>query len=116
LQRRDFVYVDDVVDAVELALDRQDEVTWNVSSGRASSVLDLLDALQAITGLKSPICWQPARAGDVRSSQLAPDRLLSTGQWGPPVDLATGLTRLIAAESRASQSLQESALGAVKSA
>ena len=82
LQRRDFVYIDDVVDAVELALKGTENVTWNVSSGRSTSVLDLGETLRAVTGLDASIRCQPARAGDVRTSHLSPGRLLATGGSG----------------------------------
>ncbi len=72
LQRRDFVYVNDVVDAVELALKGTENVTWNVSSGRSTSVLNLLETLRAVTGLDASIRCQPARAGDIRTSHLSP--------------------------------------------
>ncbi len=95
-QRRDFVYVDDVVDAVELALESRDDVVWNVCSGASTSVLELLQALVEVTGRDAAITRRPSRAGDVNASLLAPDRLLSTGRWGPPTDLTTGLRRLLA--------------------
>ncbi len=95
-QRRDFVYVDDVVDAVELALASREDVVWNVCSGMSTSVIELLQALVEVTGREATVAQGPSRAGDVDASLLAPGRLLATGRWGPPVDLTTGLRRLLA--------------------
>jgi UDP-glucose 4-epimerase len=104
-QRRDFVYIDDVVDAVELALDWPEEVVWNVSSGSSISIVELLQTLTVVTGREAEITWLPPRAGDVDFSHLAPDRLLATGRWGPPTDLATGLRRLLAQNQAANDAV-----------
>ena len=95
-QRRDFVYIDDVVDAVELALEMRGNEVWNVSSGESTSVLELLLALESLTGRRAAMIRRPSRAGDVNTSLLAPDRLMATGRWGPPAGLMTGLQRLLA--------------------
>ncbi len=94
-QRRDFIFVDDVVDAVELAIDWSENVTWNVAYGSSTSIADLLAMLQTITNREASIRRRPARAGDIGVSQLSPAALIETGHWGPPIDLTVGLTRLV---------------------
>ena len=94
-QRRDFVYVDDVVDAVELAIEWPNDVIWNVASGRSVSIVELLATLQATAEREALVRRIPARLGDVGISQLSPLRLLDTGRWGPPLDLTAGLRRLL---------------------
>jgi UDP-glucose 4-epimerase len=48
-QSRDFVHVADVVEALLVMADSSLEGTWNVGTGRAVSVLELLRALEAAT-------------------------------------------------------------------
>jgi UDP-glucose 4-epimerase len=76
LQTRDFVYVGDVVRALLAAqglLARAPQAI--VSTGRATSLLDLAAALDRRVGATTPIAHRPARAGDIRHSQGSPDRM-----------------------------------------
>lgn len=95
-QVRDFVYVDDVAAAVHLALLWPRNVTWNVATGRPTSILELASVLADLTGRPLEIHFGPPRPGDVRRSLLDPSALLATGRWGPPISLVEGLLRLLA--------------------
>jgi UDP-glucose 4-epimerase len=90
-QLRDFVHVSDVAAAVELALDTTEDVTWNVCSGHAASVVGVAQAIGRVLGLTPTIQHLPRRAGDVDISLLSPAALLATGRWGPPLSLEEGL-------------------------
>jgi len=69
-QTRDFVYIDDVVDANIKALTREpaDGSIFNVANGEQTSILDLATTILSITGSKSEIVFKPPRTGDVRDS------------------------------------------------
>ncbi|NCD32095.1 MAG: SDR family oxidoreductase [Spartobacteria bacterium] len=71
LQTRDFVFVKDVVQANMLAMHRsgggKGEV-FNIGTGISTSLLDLVAALQNITGQMAEPTFRPARAGDIRHS------------------------------------------------
>ncbi len=49
-QRRDFVYVDDVVNALELAMKSKVNGIFNVGTGKSYSLNEMLDILKKITG------------------------------------------------------------------
>ncbi|MEO9188665.1 MAG: NAD-dependent epimerase/dehydratase family protein [Acetobacteraceae bacterium] len=69
-QTRDFVFVADVVRALLAGLraaSRQAPV-FNVCTGRATSVLDLVNAIADTLGVVPEISIGPARPGDVRAS------------------------------------------------
>jgi len=92
-QSRDFVYVADVVEANLRALDTDGigGMTFNVASGRALTLLDLVAALGRILGQPVEPRFEPARPGDVRHS--AADMTL-VERWlglGPRMSLAEGL-------------------------
>ena len=95
-QVRDFVYVDDIVDAVVLAADTQADVIWNVCSGIATTVSEAARIIGAEIGCDPVIERKPRRAGDIDKSLLSPARILATNAWGPPVALDAGLRRLAA--------------------
>jgi nucleoside-diphosphate-sugar epimerase len=69
-QTRDFVYVDDVVQANLLAAQSPDAPgrIFNIASGRSVSLNRLLASLLEIMGVPSDPIYVPARAGDVRHS------------------------------------------------
>jgi len=70
-QTRDFVYIEDVVQANLKAMTVPTQLPFfncNVATGKATSLLDLVEALGAITGtLGSPV-FKTERAGDIRHS------------------------------------------------
>lgn len=68
-QTRDFVYVDDVVDALVEAASRPDlnRRILNIGSGRETSINELVDAIETVTGRKINRIVNPAqRGGDQR--------------------------------------------------
>lgn len=95
-QVRDFVYVDDIVDAVVLAAETGADVIWNVCSGIATTVSEAARIIGAEIGCVPVIERKPRRAGDIDKSLLSPARILATNNWGPPVALNAGLRRLAA--------------------
>ncbi len=70
LQTRDFVYMDDVVQANMRALEARNVSgrCFNVGSGTSVSVLELAKMIIRLTDSSSPIVHRPARAGDIRNS------------------------------------------------
>jgi UDP-glucose 4-epimerase len=69
-QTRDFVYVDDVVNANLKALtgDNISGNIFNVANGEQTSILELATTILEITGSKSEVVFKPARTGDIRNS------------------------------------------------
>ncbi len=70
LQSRDFVFVDNVVAANLLAVESDAAVgqTINVASGQQHTLLDLLTALQEITGIEVEPRFEKEKPGDIRHS------------------------------------------------
>jgi UDP-glucose 4-epimerase len=96
-QTRDFTYVENVVQANLLAAEAGGAAgqVFNVGSGAATSLLDLLDQLSAILGTKMEPVFAEARAGDVRDSLADISRARSVLGYEPSVDLAKGLKRTV---------------------
>jgi len=69
-QTRDFVYIDDVVNANLMALLNKNVCgsVFNIANGERTSILDLAKAIIEITGSTSEIVFKPARSGDIRDS------------------------------------------------
>jgi UDP-glucose 4-epimerase len=90
-QTRDFVHVDDVVAAVLAAGAATINGTWNVGTGIATSIRDLLLTMAAIAGRSPQVVEAPRREGDVTSSRLSSELIRRDLGWEPKVRLADGL-------------------------
>ncbi len=95
LQTRDYVFVDDVVDAFAAAGEREGlgDPRLNIGTGVASSVLDLYGALRAVTGFGPEPSFAPPRPGELRAIALACGEAERVLGWRPRFDLAAGLER-----------------------
>jgi UDP-N-acetylglucosamine 4-epimerase len=96
-QTRDFTYVANVVEANILAATAATEVAngtvVNIGAGQRTSLVELLDMLQAVTGRKVARSSQPGRTGDVRDSMASLDRAQRVIGYRPQVLLKEGLQR-----------------------
>ena len=73
-QTRDFIYVDDVVEANILGMQHQVTGVYNVSTGISSSVNLLVDEFRNISGKDIEVVYDKPRLGDIRDSVLATDK------------------------------------------
>jgi UDP-glucose 4-epimerase len=97
MQSRDFVYIDDVVQANLLAADAPAASgrVINVGAGRHTTLVDLIAAINAALGTKVDPIFAPPREGDIRES-LADITLARTLlKYEPKVAFADGLKRSI---------------------
>ncbi|MFN3254960.1 MAG: NAD-dependent epimerase/dehydratase family protein [Ilumatobacter sp.] len=93
-QTRDFVYIDDVVDALVRAGDRGSGLVINVGTGVQTTIRDLWTALRGGAGL-DPISGPP-RIDDLPRFAVSPVRARIHLGWSPWTDVSTGLRRVLA--------------------
>ena len=89
-QTRDFVYVDDVVDAFARAADRGSGLLVNIGTGQETSVNDLYATMAAEAGVSRRALSAPARPGELRRNSLNPGRAAIHLGWKPWTTLAEG--------------------------
>ena len=89
-QTRDFVFVDDVVDAFVRACDRGGGLLLNIGTGVETSVNDLYDTLARAAGVRSPATYAPPRAGELARSALDPGRAAIHLGWKPWTTMPEG--------------------------
>ncbi len=94
-QTRDYVYVDDVVDAFVRASERGSGLLCNIGTGIETSVLDLHAAMAANAGVTTPAELAPARDGELQRSCLNATRAKMHLAWEPFTDLATGTAEVL---------------------
>jgi UDP-glucose 4-epimerase len=97
-QTRDFVYVDDVVDALVAAATAKgvDRAIINVGSGQEMSINELAQRIELVTGCPVRILYSQAEGGGV--PRLVADLTFAQEKLGfqPRVSLEEGLRRLLA--------------------
>lgn len=97
-QSRDFVYVDDVVEANLLAAAAPKAAgrVYNIASGEPVSLHELLAVLSPLVGGSSSPVYRSARAGDIRHSAGNPARAREELGFEAAVPLPVGLARVVA--------------------
>jgi UDP-glucose 4-epimerase len=96
LQTRDFVFVDDVVDANLAVMGQGIQGLYNVGTGAETTINDLFAALRELTNASSREVHGPARKGEQIRSVVDPSRLRKELNWDPRVPLKEGLRRTVA--------------------
>lgn len=89
-QTRDFVYVDDVVDAFVRAGSRGAGELCNIGTGVETSVNQLYTAMAAAAGSDRAAVHAEARAGELQRSSLDPTHAGEVLGWSPRTSLADG--------------------------
>jgi UDP-glucose 4-epimerase len=97
LQTRDYIYVDDTVEATILLSDIP--AAWgsvvNVGSGREISMLDLVQAIAGALGLPALVEHRPDRVADVRRHVADTALLRDVSGFTPNVTIEEGMRRTV---------------------
>jgi len=95
-QTRDFVYVDDVVEANVKALSAKKSGVWHVSTGKETSVNAVAAHIADAFGWKKGFGKGPTPEGDVRRSCLDASRAKRDLGWKPEIGIELGIRRTVA--------------------
>jgi UDP-glucose 4-epimerase len=99
-QTRDFVFVDDVVDALARAGQRGGGLLINVGTGAETSILELFETMARMAGGALRPVHAPARAGELHRTALDPGRAAIHLGWKPWTTLADGTAAVLASIPR----------------
>ncbi len=108
-QTRDFVYVEDVAEAVWLALERGNAngEAFNIGSGRPTSINELARLLIEIFGVEAQIVYEKARVGDLKQSYADIAKAEKALGYKPKMALEHGLGSLmVELKGKASECLE----------
>jgi UDP-glucose 4-epimerase len=94
-QVRDYLYVDDVVEANVAALIAGSGEILNLGTGIGTSVLDIVRELNRILGTSIEPLHEPARPGEVQRIYLDAARARRVLGWVPTVAFPEGLRRTV---------------------
>jgi UDP-glucuronate 4-epimerase len=94
---RDFTYVDDLVEGLVRAIDRDlGYVLLNFAGGRTVSVLEVVSALERELGVPAVIDWEPEQTGDVRRTWGDISAARAMLGYQPAIGFDEGLRRMAA--------------------
>ena len=94
-QTRDFVFVDDVVDAFSRAGTRGDGLVINIGTGSETSVNQLYSVMAGAAGVDDRPSYAPARTGELRRSALDPGRAAVHLGWKPWTTIEEGSSQVL---------------------
>lgn len=95
-QTRDFVFVDDVVQANLAVMAQEAQGVYNVGTGVETSVNELFRMLAGLTGSPCKEVHGPAKVGEQIRSVIDSSRLKQEVGWEPETSLAEGLEKTVA--------------------
>lgn len=93
-QTRDFLFVDDLVDGIILAIKYGSNNVFQLGSGRGTSVNDLISSLKEVTGLNFRVEHKPFRKGEIKHTFCDISKAKKQINYNPSTDLKTGLNKL----------------------
>ena len=98
---RDYIYIDDLVDAMEKAASYTGEVRcFNIGSSTGTSIKKVIRLIEQYSGKKASVTVKPGRICDAESSYLNNDLAVKELGWKPTVTLDEGIRRLISRYSK----------------
>src|SRR5262249_52458478 len=93
---REFMYVDDAVDALLIAADRYNEPEpLNIGTGAETSIRELIQKIQLATAYEGRIVWDASKPDGQMRRSLDPARCRRLLGFQPRVSLDEGLRRTV---------------------
>ena len=88
---RDYIYIDDAVAACLSLFEPESPArTFNLGSGTGTSIREIIEMVEKVTGRQTPLLVRQARDTDVRAIILDSNRLQAATGWTPRVGLEEG--------------------------
>lgn len=93
--QRDLVHVEDVVRAIVSACLTDQCGTWNVGTGVARSVNEVLATIASSLAVRPMVRFKPAREGELAKACVDPAKARRDLEWVPLVTFRDGIDRLV---------------------
>jgi UDP-glucose 4-epimerase len=89
--RRDYIFIDDLIDAIFLTSEEALPGIYNVGQGFSHSLRDVINVLRVNVGQELKFDFQDARPTDRFDFRLDVSKLLREVSWRPRYDLESGI-------------------------
>ena len=94
-QTRDFVFVDDVINAALLSMEQEKSDIYNIGAGEETNINDIFRKIKELTGSSCEEIHAPSKAGEQKRSCLDFSKAKEKLNWGPEYNLEKGLENTI---------------------
>jgi UDP-glucuronate 4-epimerase len=92
--KRDFTYIDDIVEGTIRVLDRPTKyAVYNIGNHQPVDLLDYIATLERALGKKAKLALKPMQPGDVKATYADTSALRAAVGFAPSTPLETGLAR-----------------------
>jgi len=89
--RREFLYADDLAEAILTSLSIKDPLDWiNVGYGSDVTIKELAETIARVTGYQGEIVWDTSKPDGTPQKLLDSANILNTG-WKPKINLEKGI-------------------------
>src|SRR3989344_591472 len=95
LQKRDYVYIDDIVKANLLAIKKDVCGVFNIGTGKATSAKQILKKIERLLSIKVKPLLAPKRLGEIKQISLNSNLAKRTLGWQAETSLSAGLKNTI---------------------
>ena len=95
MQTRDFVYVEDVAEAVGRAVDTQSVGEFNIGTAQETTVMELAERLRDLACPTAEVQSAPAKAGEQMRSCIDNSKAKKGLEWAPTMEFAKGLAHTL---------------------
>ncbi|HAW08835.1 MAG TPA: UDP-glucose 4-epimerase [Bacteroidetes bacterium] len=92
---RDYVYIDDILSAHELALNDNVKGIFNIATGIETDLNHIFDKLANLTNYKLPKVYTPPKLGEQKRSVCTADKFKNLTGWQPLTMLDEGLPKTV---------------------
>lgn len=98
-QTRDYVYIDDVVEATIMAMKMANNLNLNIGTGKETSVNDIILIVNKLLKTNIKPIYKPEKMGDIMKISLDISMAKKHLKWGPTIDINSGIKKTFGAES-----------------
>ncbi|MEO4054282.1 NAD-dependent epimerase/dehydratase family protein [Solibacillus sp. CAU 1738] len=100
-QSRDFIYVDDIANAIIRGVESRLQGIYNISTNEHISLNELIQTVREL-GYTLTVNNEQAKDSDIKHSLLSNEKIVKTTQWQPTVSIKEGIQRCIESKNQAS--------------
>jgi UDP-glucose 4-epimerase len=94
-QTRDFVYVDDVIDACIAAANSDKTGIYNIGTGIETSITRIFELIRGSTGAECEPIYAPARSGEQKKSCLDSSKIKKDMGWSSKIGIEEGIKKTV---------------------
>jgi UDP-glucose 4-epimerase len=97
---KDYLFLDDFLEAVEIVVDQGLTGTYNVASEQSLSVLEIVSLVESFAGKNLMVSHCPAFSWDVEESRISAQKIRAITGWRARRDIAEAIRQVTEAELR----------------